>query len=168
MAFLTKLLFLLVFRPQGSALTLRKLPLNYCMMLFLSFRMVCVCWLHLQESAAEWQSGPPMWETLTHFYPTFWLLPWFSSSTITKRVLLLIVWYFLMAKARGNISILHLYCPMLYYFIMLFWAQNNKIQGFLRCIALCGIAFFNMQSRNAVLPLHLYYFIASCVFHVET
>lgn len=173
MAFLTKLLFKLVLRPQEKCSN-RKLPLNCCVLLFLSFRMVWACWfLHLHDrgvllvalnSKVVPQYGR-LWPTL---YPMFWLLPWFSSSAITKRVLLVVVWCSSMTKSQGNISILPRYCPVLYYFIMLFLSSEQENTKFLYCVAVCGIAFFNMQSRNAVLPLHLYFFIASWIFHVET
>lgn len=77
---------------KRSALTLRKWSLNYCLLLFLSFRMVCVCWfldLHWRgvvlvalksKVVPHWGR---LWPTL---YTTFSLLPWFSSSAITKSI----------------------------------------------------------------------------------
>lgn len=171
MAFLTKLLFQLVFRPQEKCIHLKEVTLKVlpAAVLVLQNGLCCTCtageccWWHWIAKEPPRLLGR-LWPTL---YPTFLLLPWFSSSAFAKRVLLLIVWCFLMAKAQGKISILPLYCPnaILRYFAFLSSKQENT-RVFL--LSLCGTAFFTVQSRDAVLPLHLYFFIASWIFHVET
>lgn len=72
-----------------------------------------------------------------------------------------------MAKAQGKFSILPLCCPnaILLYYAFLSSEQENT-RGFV--LSMLGTAFFTMQSRNAVLPLLLYFFRAICIFHVET
>lgn len=158
-------------RPQERCINLRKLPLNHCLLLFLSFRTLCAvgsctsttgecCWW-------PWiaKQCPSMGQCPT-LCPTLSLLPWFSPSAVTKRWLLPIVWSF-MAKAQGTICILPLHCPNapLHYYAFLSSEQENR-RGFV--LSLHGFAFLTVQSRNAVLPLHLYFFIATWIFHVET